>query len=113
MIDPLFGTVEYALGGMQMRTEAVARDIANANTPNYHATKVLFEKNLASALASGKDAPSSKPQIVNGDGLPNGQGNSVQLETELTEIAKTALGRQTLVNAFNYKVALIKTAVGK
>ena len=113
MIDPLFGTVEYALGGMQMRTEAVARDIANVNTPNYKATKVLFEKNLASALASGKDAPSNKPQIVNAGGLPNGQGNSVQLETELTEIAKTALGRQTLVNAFNYKIALIKTAVGK
>jgi hypothetical protein len=37
----------------------------------------------------------------------------VQLEGELTDMAKTALGRQTLVNAFNYKIALIKTAVGK
>jgi flagellar basal-body rod protein FlgB len=113
VIDPLFGTVEYALGGMQMRTETIARDIANANTPNYKATKVLFEKNLASALASGKDAPSSKPQITVADTLSNGQGNSVQLEGELTDMAKTALGRQTLVNAFNYKIALIKTAVGK
>jgi flagellar basal-body rod protein FlgB len=113
VIDPLFGTVEYALGGLQMRTEAAARDIANANTPNYRSTKVSFEKNLADALASGKEAPARAPEIVGGSSLPNGQGNSVSLETELTDVAKTALGRQTLVNAFNYKIALIKTAVGK
>ena len=29
----------------------------------------------------------------------------------MTEMAKTALSRQTLVSAFNYKIDIIKTAV--
>lgn len=113
MIDPLFGTVEYALGGLQMRTDAIADNMANANTPLYQAKRVNFENALASALQNGKEAPETAPYSTGGLAMPDHQGNTVHLETEMTDMTKTALARQTLTAGFNYKIGIYKAAVGK
>jgi flagellar basal-body rod protein FlgB len=113
MIDPLFGTVEYALGGLQARTDAIADNMANSNTPLYQAKRVHFEEALRSALVNGKSAPQTAPYATGGLAIPDSQGNTVHLETEMTEMAKTALARQTLTSGYNYKVGAYKIAVGK
>jgi flagellar basal-body rod protein FlgB len=112
MIDPLFTTVEYALGGLQMRTEAVADNLANANTPRYQAKRVAFEDALASALRNGKAAPQTTPYHTRGLAIPDHQGNTVHLETEMTDMTKTALARQTITAGFNYKIGVYKIATG-
>ena len=113
MIDPLFGTVEYALGGLQARTDAIADNMANANTPQYQAKRVSFEHALSSALSNGKAAPETAPYATGGLAIPDHQGNTVHLETEMAEMTKTALARQTLTAGFNYKAGAYKIAVGK
>jgi flagellar basal-body rod protein FlgB len=42
-----------ALDGLAQRQRAIADNIANVNTPNYHAKRVQFEEALADAVASG------------------------------------------------------------
>jgi len=110
-MDQLFSTVEYALGGLQLRTDTIAHNIANSNTPLYRSKRVNFEGALASALEEGKSAPDRKPGTTGGYDLVDANGTSVSLENEITEMAKTALSRQTLVSAFNYKVEITKTSV--
>ena len=111
-IDPLFNSVEYALSGLQLRTDTIADNMANANTPLYRSKRVAFEDTLATALAGGQSTPDMAPRVVGGLSIPDAHGNSVQLETEMTELSKTALSRQTLISGFNYKVGIYKIATG-
>ncbi len=112
MIDPLLGTVEYALGGLQMRTDAIADNMANTNTPLYQAKRVAFEDSLSAAIRGGQPVPDADPRVTAGLAIPDSQGNTVHLETEMSEMTKTALARQTLTSGFNYKVGLYKIATG-
>jgi len=113
MIDPLLGTVEYALGGLQQRVDAIADNMANANTPLYSAKRVKFEDALSSALQNGKSAPETAPYVTGNLAIPDHQGNSVNLEQEMTDLTKTALARQTLTQGFNYKLGVYRIAVNK
>lgn len=111
-MDPLFSTVEYALGGLQHRLDLIADNVANVNTPTYRSKRVEFEAGLADALAAGRPVPDQAAGTTGGFDLVDANGTSVSLENELTELAKTSLSRQVLVNGFNYKVGVISTAAG-
>jgi flagellar basal-body rod protein FlgB len=111
-MDPLFSAVEYTLGGLQLRLDTAAHNVANVNTPLYRSEKVNFEQGLADALRAGKSAPGPSPTIAGGEDLVDNAGTSVSLENELTDLAKTALERQVMVSSFTYKVDLLKAAAG-
>ena len=111
-MDPLLNTVEYALGGLQLRLDTVANNIANANTPLYRSQKVDFETSLAGALRSGRPAPTNGPAVVDGNDLVDNAGTSVSIENELTEMTKSSLERQVMVSGFNYKIDMLKAASG-
>jgi flagellar basal-body rod protein FlgB len=111
-MDPLFATVEYALGGLQHRLDLIADNVANANTTGYRSKRVEFEAGLSEALAAGKPVPERSAGTTGGSDLVDGNGTSVSLENELTDLAKTSLSRQVLINAFNYKVGALSTAAG-
>jgi flagellar basal body rod protein FlgG len=102
-MDPLLNTVEYTLGGLQLRLDTVAHNIANANSPLYRSQRVNFERNLADALRSGKPAPGESPTLAGGEDL---------VENELTDMTKSSLERQVMVSGFNYKIDLLKAAAG-
>ena len=110
-MDPLLSTVEYALGGLQLRLDTAAHNIANVNTPDYRSRRVTFEADLAAALARGEATPDSGPRIVSGP--PSDDGVSgVSLEAELGDLAKNAVGRQALISGFNYKIDVIRASLG-
>lgn len=111
-MDPLLSTVEYALGGLQTRLDAIADNVANANTTNYRSKRVEFEAGLARALAAGQSVPDAPVAVTGGSDLVDSNGNSVSLENELTDLAKTSLSRQVLISGFNYKIGAVSTAAG-
>ncbi|MCE9620939.1 MAG: flagellar basal body protein [Actinomycetia bacterium] len=111
-MDPLFSTVEYAMGGLQLRLDTIAHNVANVNTPLYRSQTVNFEDGLTSALRAGKPAPATAPQVRAGFDLVDHNGTSVSLENELTTLAKSSLERQVMVSSFNYKVDILKAAAG-
>jgi flagellar basal-body rod protein FlgB len=111
-MDGLFATVEYALGGLQHRLDLIADNVANANTTGYRSKRVEFESGLADALAAGRPVPARSAATSGGYDLTDSNGTSVSLENELTELAKTSLSRQVLINGFNYKIGALSTAAG-
>ena len=111
-MDPLLNTVEYAMGGLQLRLDTVAHNIANVNTPLYRSQTVDFESSLADALRSGHAEPGTAPAVSGGYDLVDNAGTSVSLEHELTEMTKSSLERQVMVSGFNYKIDLLKAASG-
>ncbi len=110
-MDRLFPTLEYALGGLQLRTDTIGHNIANSNTPQYRSKVVEFEDRLARALTDGGQVAERGADVAGGYDLVDSNGTSVSLENEMTEMAKTALSRQTVVSSFNYKMDMLKTAV--
>lgn len=90
--------LEAALRGTSLRQTTIANNIANLNTPNYRRIVIKFEKNLAEAIANGRQ--------INLDELPmdilqpkntqvNGQGNDVNLEMEVGEMIKNNMMHKT------------------
>ncbi len=111
-MDPLFSTVEYAMGGLQLRLDTIAHNVANANTPLYRSMRVNFEDDLAAAIQAGQPAPTANPRVEGGFDLVDNNGTSVSLENELTEMTKSSLERQVMVSSFNYKIDFLKAASG-
>jgi flagellar basal body rod protein FlgB len=56
--------------------------------------------------------PARSAAASGGYDLTDSNGTSVSLENELTELAKTSLSRQVLINGFNYKIGALSTAAG-
>jgi flagellar basal-body rod protein FlgB len=102
MIDALFNQPGY-LGAKRMldatvkRHEAIATNIANAETPHYKRIDLApsFRAELQSALASKNvgQLTSLRPQLaVDSKALPvNRDGNTVNLEHELVELGQNTL----------------------
>lgn len=109
--DTTMRAVEYALDGLKQRADTRANNVSNVNTPNFEAKDVDFESALKSALAVGRPEAASAPAVVQGDGLPDATGNTVDLETELTGFMKDNLLRDAMVNAYNFKVSVLRTAI--
>lgn len=108
--DVTMRAVEYALQGLSVRADVHAHNLANVNTPNFTARKVQFENLLAAALQNGARNPSA-PQVVRGDGLPDGTGNTVEVETEIVGMLKDNIARDAMVNAYNFKVGVLRAGI--
>lgn len=110
--DLTMRTTQYALDGLNERAKARANNIANVNTPGYQATGVSFESALASALADGTTPAASQVSTFVEPGTPNAQGNTVSLTSEMVGAQKDSLTYQAMVNGFNYRVNILKAAIG-
>jgi flagellar basal-body rod protein FlgB len=99
-----------ALDGLAARQRAIANNIANVNTPGYHAQRVLFEDELARSIRQGDGrvapitATSLEPTQLN--------GNNVNLDTETLSNIDTVLRYQFATQAVNAKFGLLTSALG-
>lgn len=109
--------LSLALDATTMRQQAIAQNIANANTPGYQRIGVSFEdriETLAQAVRQGQ-APSLaslasyQPQFE-----PAGAaGEAVALDTEMASLSENTLRHQALLKALNKHLALIGTAINE
>lgn len=108
--DLTMRTAASALDGLSARSAARADNIANAETPGFRARTVRFEQALAEAGAR----PHRADYVTEARDTPvDARGNSVDLDTEVTEMVRDNLMFQAMVNGFNYKANLLRTAIGR
>ena len=110
--DVTMAAIEYTLGGLAQRAEVRSNNVANSNTPGFQASTVSFESALESALSGGDVARASTPQVVSAGGSPDAQGNTVQIENEMVEGMKDNLAYEAMINSYNAKLGIIRTAIG-
>ena len=108
--DAVTSAVERALDGVSERQRVSADNVANVNTPNFKASRVEFEDSLAAAIQAG-DPDAAQPTVTAANTPANINGNNVMLDEETTTLIKSGLQYEALVNALNYKLNLIRTAV--
>jgi len=107
--------LSLALDAAGMRQQAIAHNIANANTPGYQRLSVSFESRLAELSRSpGGTAPSLAGL---GDFRPAfelaGDGEPVALDMEVAALSENTLHQQALLKALNKHFALLGTAINE
>jgi flagellar basal-body rod protein FlgB len=88
-----------ALDGLAARQNAIANNIANINTPNYHARVVSFEDALAQSVAQGSGVVA--PTTTISTAPTNVNGNNVSLDSETLDNVETVLRYQFASQAVN------------
>ena len=121
--------LDKAADGAWMRNQAIAHNIANADTPGYKRQDVSFEVELKHALKASKYVSlDQKVDNLNKVGLSRinprtysdyaGYSyrldrNNVDIDTENVELASNQLKYNALVQSINEEFSNIKTVLGK
>ncbi len=121
MIDSrILSFIESQLTVAIRRQEALSANIANADTPGYLAQDVQFGEQLQMLNAAGTSSRHIKPaggdrQVrmfdVESDVKPN--GNSVDLDRELTEVTKNGLEFITLMQFLQNKLRTLRYSISE
>ena len=109
--DGVQSALERAMDGVALRQRVSAQNIANVMTPGYRAQQVSFEGDLAAALSTGQDPARASLTVLDGGGASDASGNSVDLATESTSLMKSGLQYEALVQATNYRMSILRTAL--
>ncbi|MBB6404493.1 flagellar basal body rod protein FlgB [Arthrobacter sp. AZCC_0090] len=98
-----------ALDGLTLRQRTIANNIANINTPNYHAKRVQFEDALAASVRSGDGY--AAPTISTSQEPTQLNGNNVNLDTETLSNIDTVLRYQFAARAAGSEFTALRTAM--
>jgi flagellar basal-body rod protein FlgB len=100
-----------ALSALSMRQRATANNIANIETPNFHAGKVSFESALNQALANGTSPTDVAPTLGSSLEPTREDGNNVNLDEETISSYDTQLRYEASLRALDNKFGLLKDVI--
>jgi flagellar basal-body rod protein FlgB len=126
-LDHYLADSQRALDLRAWRSEVLASNIANADTPHYKARDFRFAEALRGAVGAREPlqlARTSVRHLSGGVGAAplaallyrvpvqaSIDGNTVELDTELAQFADNALGTQADLTFLNSKLRLLQTAI--
>jgi len=122
--DPTLYVLKMATDAAALRQRVIADNVANADTPRFKKSKVIFEELLKEALSRGgglKMAASDPRHMGAGKGLENltpqvvqvrgtamrADGNNVDIEEEMVEMAANAIRYQVLAREVADRYSLL------
>lgn len=124
--DPVFGIHARALQLWNRRTEVLAANIANADTPHYKARDLSFSQVLESAasqplkMATTHARHQAQANAASADAgtllyrmphQPAADGNSVEVDVEQAQFADNALRYQTSLRFLSGRINSLRHAI--
>lgn len=130
LFDKTTSALQTSLNMRQLRHNITSSNIANAETPGYKAQKLDFEEALARSIdldglrgmsttneshyAVGGKTASVRPDIyANPEGAVSNDGNTVDLEKEMSALSENAILYKTALQLINKKMAALKYAASE
>ncbi|HND86244.1 MAG TPA: flagellar basal body rod protein FlgB [Pseudobdellovibrionaceae bacterium] len=131
IFDKTSAALQTAINMRDLRNNVIGSNIANAETPGYHAKKLDFEDALARAIdldgmtkmstshgdhftVGGVSAAKKRPEIYeNQVGAKNNDGNTVDLEKEMAALSENAIMYRAALQLINKKMAALKYAISE
>ena len=117
--DKMFPELENLLSWTSKRQQALAGNVANMDTPGYHAKDYSFADQLSSLTMSAtsgmhiapmEDTSSAHMYEVGTKEKPN--GNNVDLEREMSALTQNAVEYQTLSSIEHTRLGMLQSAIG-
>jgi len=128
LFDRLSMTLEHAMDFRLERGNMLAGNLANVDTPGFTPVELNFDEQLADFL-SGRNPPQMRitaeahagaSQIApRGEvefdyfSLPDQDGNSVDLDHEMSKLAENQLLYRATTRVYNKRMAMLKYAIGE
>ncbi len=130
LFDKTSSALKTAINMRQLKHGLISSNIANADTPEFHAKKMDFEDALSRALdldgmrsmttsneshfsVGGGSLANTKPDIYeNPEGAVSQDGNTVDLEKEMAGLAENTIMYRAALQLINKKLAALKYAAG-
>jgi len=120
LIDTTQLALEQAMAGASQRQNALANNLANAETPGYQRVDVDFHGALQAALGrsdageqrSSLSSLSFSPQADGSVGATRADGSTVDVDAESAKLAANALEHQAAVQIAATRISILKTAMG-
>jgi flagellar basal-body rod protein FlgB len=117
--NPTVNLIGLALDATVLRQQAIAHNIANANTPGYRPVAVNFGTHMEEArqaLDANRNLPAStladlRPVIELQP--PEMSGNGVALDMEVARLSDNVLQHQILLKALNRHFSIMSTAISE
>jgi flagellar basal-body rod protein FlgB len=106
--------IEAGLRAEALRQKTIANNVANLQTPGYRRLDVRFEQLLAKAIGSGGqfDLEEIEPEVYQPKNTSvNPNGNDVNIEVEVCELAKNNLRQKAFIRLLNKKYSQIDEAI--
>ena len=98
-----------ALDGLALRQRTIAENVANIQTPGYHAKRVQFEAALSRAVAQGTGAAGAT--VARSLEPTRQDGNNVNLDTETLLNVDTNLRYQLATQALDQTFTTVRAAM--
>ena len=122
MINNIFDNLDIygkGLTGVRLKSEVIADNIANVDTPRYKAKDISFENIFSEYLKRYQSIPERKQYLTESKFLLRerpgmkiqSNGNNVNIETEMISSVKNNLLYDVLVKSLNSRINLIKSAI--
>lgn len=118
LFDTTQAALEATIAGASQRQQALAANLANANTPGYQRVDVDFHSTLAAALGDGSGDAASRLQHTefatqaDASGATRADGSTVDIDSESAKIAENALEQQAAVQVAHARIGILKAAMG-
>jgi len=117
LFDATISRLAYGLDGLSKRQDIIATNVANIDTPGYLTHDVAFEQELNSvmsgqSLTDNGAAPVALPQALTRNDLRvRNDGNNVDIDQQMTEMARTSIAYETTTQLINGKFGLLTAAL--
>lgn len=110
MLESVTSTaISSALDGLALRQRTIANNIANVNTPGYHAERVSFEDALARSVQAGDGYAVARTERSLEP--TRADGNNVNLDTETLSNIDTVLRYQFAARAAEGPFTAVRAAL--
>jgi flagellar basal-body rod protein FlgB len=116
LIDSTQLALQKAMEGSSMRQEALANNLANANTPGYVRRDVDFHAALASAMGAqdpSKAIANTNLQVaMDNTGIVRADGSTVDVDAESAKLSANGLEYEQLASAARVRLDILRSAMG-
>jgi flagellar basal-body rod protein FlgB len=118
LIDTTQLALQGVISGSAQRQQALASNLANAETPGYQRVDVDFHSTLAAALEQGTSAaPALQGMTFSATtdpsaGAVQADGNTVDPDSESAKMAQNALEQQAAVSVAQTRIHILESALG-
>lgn len=119
-------TLERSLDYSALKNRTISNNIANVDTPNYKSKEVSFKNVLTDQLENtfqakrtnsrhipfqSDSAQDSFQVVTNSNTTYNHNGNNVDIDKEMSELAKNQIYYQSVVDRLNGKFSSLQTVI--
>lgn len=125
--NPSQQLIEQSLNAASLRQKTTSQNIANVDTPNYKAQKTIFKHQLDKAIEGqrlnayrsddrhlefGNRQTSASASVINRNNtIFNHNGNNVDIEHEMSEMAKNQIYYNAMIERVNGRFNSLNTVI--